>query len=160
MMSPSELEAIDDWMFAIRIRSRGEAIRRLCQIGINFDRSAGKLLGTSMAGSASTTKAATDFENSVNDPKASKIEIHNKGLEAALSGIRALIDLSAQLGTLWAVNSTLKTPEKFDEALKVALAVREKLEDPGLSVNAKLDEVTRFMALVQASTPDELKPDE
>jgi len=38
MMSPSELEAIDDWMFKNRIRSRGEAIRRLCQMGIIFDR--------------------------------------------------------------------------------------------------------------------------
>lgn len=37
MMSPSELEAIDDWMFKNRIRSRGEAIRRLCQVGIEFD---------------------------------------------------------------------------------------------------------------------------
>lgn len=34
MMSPSELQSIDDWMFANRIRSRGEAIRRLCQLGI------------------------------------------------------------------------------------------------------------------------------
>lgn len=34
MMSPSELDAIDDWMFKNRIRSRGEAIRRLCQIGL------------------------------------------------------------------------------------------------------------------------------
>jgi hypothetical protein len=34
MMTPSELEAIDDWMFKNRIRSRGEAIRRLCQLGL------------------------------------------------------------------------------------------------------------------------------
>ncbi|HWT62508.1 MAG TPA: hypothetical protein VN150_07965 [Ochrobactrum sp.] len=34
MMSPTELEAIDDWMFKNRIRSRGEAIRRLCQLGL------------------------------------------------------------------------------------------------------------------------------
>ncbi|MBL8578115.1 MAG: hypothetical protein JNK47_12885 [Mesorhizobium sp.] len=34
MMSPRELDAIDEWMFANRIRSRGEAIRRLCQIGM------------------------------------------------------------------------------------------------------------------------------
>jgi hypothetical protein len=38
MMAPSELESIDDWMFKNRIRSRGEAIRRLCQMGIIFDR--------------------------------------------------------------------------------------------------------------------------
>jgi hypothetical protein len=37
MMSPSELEAIDDWMFKNRIRSRGEAIRRLCHIGMIMD---------------------------------------------------------------------------------------------------------------------------
>lgn len=30
MMTKTELTAIDDWMFANRIRSRGEAIRRLC----------------------------------------------------------------------------------------------------------------------------------
>lgn len=34
MMSPSELEAIDDWMFKNRIRSRGEAIRRLTRVGL------------------------------------------------------------------------------------------------------------------------------
>lgn len=43
MMSPSELEAIDDWMFKSRIRSRGEAIRRLCQIGLVFDEHAPSL---------------------------------------------------------------------------------------------------------------------
>lgn len=39
MMSPSELEAIDDWMFKNRIRSRGEAIRRLCKLSLVKERS-------------------------------------------------------------------------------------------------------------------------
>lgn len=34
MLSPSEAEAIDDWGFASRIRSRAEAIRRLVQVGL------------------------------------------------------------------------------------------------------------------------------
>lgn len=34
MMSPSELKTIDDWSFAQRIRSRGEAIRRLIALGL------------------------------------------------------------------------------------------------------------------------------
>lgn len=34
MLSPSEAQAIDDWGFSNRIRTRAEAIRRLCQIGI------------------------------------------------------------------------------------------------------------------------------
>jgi hypothetical protein len=37
MITASELDLIDDWSFKNRIRSRGEAIRRLCQIGIMFD---------------------------------------------------------------------------------------------------------------------------
>ncbi|WP_313760194.1 hypothetical protein [Rhizobium sp.] len=34
MMSEEELKTLDDWMFENRIRSRGEAIRRLLQMGI------------------------------------------------------------------------------------------------------------------------------
>lgn len=35
MMTPSEVKAVDDWSFEQRIRSRGEAIRRLIQLGLN-----------------------------------------------------------------------------------------------------------------------------
>ena len=34
MMAASELKAVDDWSFGQRIRSRGEAIRRLIQKGL------------------------------------------------------------------------------------------------------------------------------
>lgn len=34
MMAPSEVKAIDDWSFQQRIRSRGEAIRRLIELGL------------------------------------------------------------------------------------------------------------------------------
>ena len=34
MMTAQEVAAIDDWMFAKRIRSRGEAIRQLVQLGL------------------------------------------------------------------------------------------------------------------------------
>ncbi|WP_155931817.1 hypothetical protein [Methylopila sp. 73B] len=34
LLSPSELKAIDDWGFSCRIRSRGEAIRQLVDIGL------------------------------------------------------------------------------------------------------------------------------
>lgn len=44
MMSPSELEAIDDWMFGHRIRSRGDAIRRLTAAGLALDKNANDLL--------------------------------------------------------------------------------------------------------------------
>lgn len=33
MMSPEEAKTLDDWMFANRLRSRAEAIRRLIALG-------------------------------------------------------------------------------------------------------------------------------
>lgn len=53
MMAPGEAEILDDWMFKNRVRSRAEAIRRLCQIGISvsersseIDRILNKLSGS------------------------------------------------------------------------------------------------------------------
>jgi hypothetical protein len=37
MMTATELALIDDWGFGNRIRSRGEAIRRLCFVGLMMD---------------------------------------------------------------------------------------------------------------------------
>jgi hypothetical protein len=34
LMTASEVRAVDDWSFARRIRSRGEAIRTLIQLGL------------------------------------------------------------------------------------------------------------------------------
>lgn len=36
-MTPTEVKAIDDWRFANRVSSRGEAIRRLCQTALVLD---------------------------------------------------------------------------------------------------------------------------
>ena len=37
MMAASELKAVEDWSFGQRIRSRGEAIRRLIQMGLEAE---------------------------------------------------------------------------------------------------------------------------
>lgn len=37
-MSPSEMEAIDEWAWKNRVRSKSEAVRRLCQIALFVDR--------------------------------------------------------------------------------------------------------------------------
>ena len=34
LMSAADLKAVDDWAFAQRLRSRGEAIRRLMELGL------------------------------------------------------------------------------------------------------------------------------
>lgn len=46
VMTPSELEAVDDWSFARRIRSRSEAIRQLIKLGLEAERRAESKLDT------------------------------------------------------------------------------------------------------------------
>lgn len=43
MLTPSEFKAVEDWSFNNRIRSRGEAIRRLLMLGLGADREIGNL---------------------------------------------------------------------------------------------------------------------
>lgn len=43
MMSEEELAAIDDWRFANRVATRSDAVRRLCQIGLEADATFEKL---------------------------------------------------------------------------------------------------------------------
>jgi hypothetical protein len=38
MMTTSDLKRLDDWSFEMRIRSRGEAIRRLIDLGLNVSK--------------------------------------------------------------------------------------------------------------------------
>jgi hypothetical protein len=38
MMTPEEVDAIDDWSFAHRIRSRGEAVRRLTEMSLDISK--------------------------------------------------------------------------------------------------------------------------
>ncbi len=38
LMSAADLKRIDDWSFDMRIRSRGEAIRRLIELGLAHQR--------------------------------------------------------------------------------------------------------------------------
>jgi hypothetical protein len=44
LMSPSEVKAIDDWGFSNRIRTRAEAVRRLCHIGLALDKQSTALM--------------------------------------------------------------------------------------------------------------------
>lgn len=65
MMSPSELETIDDWMFKNRIRSRGEAIRRLCQVGLSADENFYTLVDSYLSAAGAAMEIAVQSPNDV-----------------------------------------------------------------------------------------------
>jgi hypothetical protein len=55
LASPEEIQAIEDWQFENRISSKGEAIRRLVQIGLRLERELPTLIDNNLAGIGSIT---------------------------------------------------------------------------------------------------------
>ncbi len=111
MMSPEEAEILDDWMFKNRVRSRAEAIRRLCQMGIVAD--ASKTMKLAMYVIAHYIKDT---------------QLKPEHIESMKSGLPLEVDLKK---LCWAVMeeqskiTTFKT-DKIDEAIE---AVKQLTED-------------------------------
>jgi hypothetical protein len=134
MMSPSELEAIDDWMFKNRIRSRGEAIRRLCQVGIIADDRAEEIV-------------EAIFE-------------HNQSLKGTVDGFVEVLstdreDLESDLVTLFG-DSLIGIVDDFS---KLGLLVGSALE-PAKQMKARAGIEDALQALRDAKTAMRLLVDE
>lgn len=119
MMSPSELEAIDDWMFKNRIRSRGEAIRRLCRSGLVADSEVERFLDEAVA--ALNAIAAKDREARLSFGKArNKV---NEGWRREMEPIRAPL-ADAELA-FWELSASAmeQQAEVLDAAIALAVTV-------------------------------------
>lgn len=131
MMSEDELTAIDDWSFKNRIRSRGEAIRRLCQIGLAFDEKASPI----MEQTKEILRRRTNDSKKLNELEAN-IEPGSRGfktfaLGATRNALRALEDharLFLGLGGLIFPLAQMKEEEDIKAALDLAEEARKDLE--------------------------------
>lgn len=74
MLSESEAKAMDDWGFSHRIRTRAEAIRRLCHIGLTFDEHRAELIEAFQGQYEELTKALPMLAELANDPDATERE--------------------------------------------------------------------------------------
>jgi hypothetical protein len=110
MMSPSELQTIDDWMFNNRIRSRGEAIRRLCQIGIIADGT--NLMSLAMAAISHYIEADEDQGVKQSLASGETLEVDVKRLCVAV------IEERSKMGSF-------KGRETVDEAIAAALRLSD-----------------------------------
>lgn len=154
MMSPSELEAIDDWMFKNRIRSRGEAIRRLCHVGMEYDRVGWSLLRAGMDRAGKVTRAAKSLSTVLADETRSRLEVRAEGLETAVAGAHAVMDLLARIGTVWISTTTIKAPDDIKEAISLARKLRDDLEREGQTDAEKLENVTEILRAFGVLTAD------
>lgn len=113
MMTPGELSAIDDWMFAHRIKSRGEAIRRLCQMAMLMEpkaksleakmrhivvdqgMDAGDILGTNRDSSGPAEDVGPRVKNHLAATRAAMIEIAGDAI-----GLGMIADAAAEPGSV------------------------------------------------------------
>lgn len=134
MMSPEEAKVLDDWMFENRIRSRAEAIRRLCQIGLATESVGGRMvvsasrLNEALAqvsgaegdlkrkwdGVANTSEEAEVIWQAVEAATVKRAE----RLPTAESALRALLDAQERLRELgWSLGGGLRVRRGDDCAV-------------------------------------------
>ena len=127
LMAPSEVKAIDDWGFSNRIRTRGEAIRRLCQMGLAVDGELGELVEISTEvhrAMAHYAEASIAFEQQPLDENCA---------EAFRAATQRLIESHNRLGrvvkTLAAKSIFLSGIEDYDVALAAAEEAGETIRE-------------------------------
>lgn len=125
MMTESELLALDDWSFKNRIRSRGEAIRRLCQMGLSLDENLRELFEQSKKGAHLYQDRSDSLTSLFSDTKRSAQEIAVVAADVVPELLLQLKDLSlvssqVALNALpYAVAPEFKDAQELSELLKL-----------------------------------------
>jgi hypothetical protein len=147
MMTPSELEAIDDWMFKNRIRSRGEAIRRLCRMALGVEEQTIPL-----------TDRILDLSNLVFEflDEGRKEDVSTRDV---LNAVFSLMDAHAELIVPF---GQMRGEASVEEAMKKVEEWRERLRDPDAFKHAGQQAANEMLAMAELrdiAKKDE-KPDE
>lgn len=149
MMSPSEANELDDWMFKNRIRSRAEAIRRLCQIGLVVDQEADNLATTIVELVKSTPEALsknkTEFYKNVENG-AELIEEINKYMDK--SG-HTDIELIGELYMLLHSINLILAPIKAYRSNDDFEAAKDKATISQNSIRKKMEEFVTDLAKIE-----------
>lgn len=100
MMAESELAAVDDWSFKHRIRSRGESIRRLCQMGLAIDEHSLALFEQAKQGLQAYKDRSDELTALFSDP-------HRPAQEVATSAAQIMPELLQQLKSVSLLSSQI-----------------------------------------------------
>jgi hypothetical protein len=115
MLAESEAAVIDDWGFSNRIRSRAEAIRRLCSLALTYDElSPGEISGLVLE-QARTALQITDY---IQKNEAALGKEHSAVLMSLCNKlIRQQVDLAEALRLPMLKSKAIKLSDDFDKAL-------------------------------------------
>lgn len=116
LMTPTELEAIDDWMFANRVRSRGEAIRRLVQFALIVDE---HMPGVDQLRQQALEKM-DDLRDAVSKARSAPGDGSARLSASALDTVGVVLRQEVIIGHLAVLRDALITSGDFDAALQGA----------------------------------------
>ena len=132
MLSESEARAIDDWGFSHRIRSRAEAIRRLCQMALFYDdRAEGMQEYADLIAAGDSTQKDNEF---------AEVAIQMAGDVRMLGQVRRLFSDGGQTVAM----------DRIEEARQ---ELRESRERRTKAINALRSDLAASPDAMQATTP-------
>lgn len=138
MMSPQEAEQLDDWMFKTRLRSRAEAIRRLCQIGLALEGSIPEL-ETQLKGLAESVRQVTNTYDAFERDETGEIDADvvfvsiTEAMRNSLLVLRTVAEVG-EIASYWRVDDDIERVAADVEKLRARMALRRKshrIEDMG-----------------------------
>lgn len=117
MMSPTDLETIDEWSFQNRIRSRGEAIRRLCRVGLDATTALDGLRSPAADIANESAKLLRALEQSGDDEQRTELVVNylfdmNRLVGEVLQAVSRMVDTTANMSD-WE-----RVEEAIDEVAK------------------------------------------
>ncbi|WP_430439709.1 hypothetical protein [Shinella sp.] len=131
MMTAAEVEAIDEWSFSNRIRSRGEAIRRLCKIGIHQEADLKSVISLiSVAGDwLEKGRVWTSEEHGASHDEANKNQPAAPSRQANFIASMALLAAGNAAAKIKERSDVLKTYGSIEEAFKQALEKSDRAQN-------------------------------
>lgn len=128
LISPKELEEIDEWQHSVRVATRSDAIRRLVQIGLSFDALADGLEKDAVAITRMIIDGHT-FKDMIKslDQSSNEVTEGNVLRDALANNARLIVDvleaqtaLATKIGAVTAPTRQLRKHASFEAAMKSA----------------------------------------
>lgn len=125
MLSDEELRSIDDWRFSNRVATRSDAIRRLCQIGLEFDRGAKALDDMAMSALEEQVEFCNSIAASGETPETVTPGFVARLVHRHIDVMKLLMDIGLKISAPAEAASRLRASGRIGDALGAAAGAVE-----------------------------------
>ncbi|UUP19537.1 hypothetical protein [Nitratireductor thuwali] len=115
LISPAEIDAIDDWRFRNKIGTRAEAVRRLCQISLEAETAANRSSELATSILRSFNRSMKKLDENTGEPPEEVLDIFESWMDELLPMV---LELAASSETVAEIFDALRSGDSLTEALK------------------------------------------